>query len=50
MGRGFTWKSDNLDRDIAVAREAWEFARATIAATAISSSSWTSSPTWSPMA
>ncbi len=31
MGRGFTWKSDNLDRDIAVAREAWEFARATIA-------------------
>ncbi len=32
MGRGFTWKSDNLDRDIAVAREAWKFARTTIAA------------------
>ena len=27
MGRGFTWKSDNLDKDIAVAREAWQFAK-----------------------
>ncbi len=26
MGRGFTWKSDNLDKDIAMAREAWQFA------------------------
>lgn len=27
MGRGFTWKSDDLDKDKAVALEAWEFAR-----------------------
>lgn len=27
MGRGFTWKSDDLEKDIAVAREAWEFAK-----------------------
>lgn len=27
MGRGFTWKSDDLDKDIAVAREAWRFAK-----------------------
>jgi cob(I)alamin adenosyltransferase len=26
MGRGFTWKSDNLEKDIAKAREAWKFA------------------------
>ena len=26
MGRGFTWKSDDLDKDIAKAREAWQFA------------------------
>ncbi len=26
MGRGFTWKSDDLDKDIAKAREAWNFA------------------------
>ena len=26
MGRGFTWKSDDLDKDIARAREAWQFA------------------------
>jgi len=26
MGRGFTWKSDNLDKDREAAREAWEFA------------------------
>ena len=31
MGRGFTWKSDNLAKDIAVAREAWEFAKKIIA-------------------
>ncbi len=24
MGRGFTWKSDDLDKDRAVARKAWE--------------------------
>ncbi len=30
MGRGFTWKSDDLDKDIAVAREAWCFAQKTI--------------------
>lgn len=27
MGRGFTWTSDDLDKDISAAREAWEFAR-----------------------
>jgi cob(I)alamin adenosyltransferase len=26
MGRGFTWKSDDIDKDIAVAREGWQFA------------------------
>ena len=26
MGRGFTWKSDDLDRDIAAAREGWSLA------------------------
>jgi len=26
MGKGFTWKSDNLDEDARLAREAWEFA------------------------
>ena len=31
MGRGFTWKSDDLEKDIAVARKAWEFARKIIA-------------------
>ena len=30
MGRGFTWKSDDLDKDRAVAREAWDFACKTI--------------------
>jgi len=30
MGRGFTWKSDDLDKDIALARKAWDFARKTI--------------------
>jgi len=30
MGRGFTWKSDDLERDKAVALEAWEFAKKTI--------------------
>jgi cob(I)alamin adenosyltransferase len=28
MGKGFTWKSDDLERDRAAAREAWEFAQA----------------------
>ena len=27
MGRGFTWKSDDLEKDKAAAREAWAFAR-----------------------
>ncbi|HEB68882.1 MAG TPA: cob(I)yrinic acid a,c-diamide adenosyltransferase [Desulfobulbus sp.] len=31
MGRGFTWNSDNMDKDIALARQAWTFARTTIA-------------------
>ncbi len=30
MGRGFTWKSDDLDKDREVALEAWEFAKKTI--------------------
>jgi len=30
IGRGFTWKSDNLDKDRAVAREAWEKAKEAI--------------------
>ncbi len=30
MGRGFTWKSDDLELDIAAARGAWEFAKKTI--------------------
>ncbi len=29
-GRGFTWKSENINEDIKIAREAWEFARAVI--------------------
>ncbi len=31
MGRGFTWKSDDLEKDKAVAREAWDFAKKVIA-------------------
>jgi cob(I)alamin adenosyltransferase len=31
MGRGFTWKSDDIDKDIAVARQGWEFAKKIIA-------------------
>uniref|UniRef100_UPI0040573392 cob(I)yrinic acid a,c-diamide adenosyltransferase n=1 Tax=Candidatus Electronema sp. TaxID=2698783 RepID=UPI0040573392 len=27
MGRGFTWKSDDLAKDAAAAREGWDFAR-----------------------
>ncbi len=27
MGRGFTWKSDDLEKDREVARNAWDFAR-----------------------
>ncbi len=30
MGRGFTWKSDDIDKDIKLAREAWLFAKKTI--------------------
>ncbi|QTA78374.1 Corrinoid adenosyltransferase [Desulfonema limicola] len=30
MGRGFTWKSDNLEKDTAIAVDAWDFARQTI--------------------
>ncbi len=30
MGRGFTWKSDDLEKDKAVAREAWEKAKEAI--------------------
>ena len=30
MGRGFTWKSDDLEKDKAVAREAWDFAKKVI--------------------
>ncbi len=30
MGKGFTWKSANLDEDIKIAQEAWEFAKETI--------------------
>ncbi|MHB8810889.1 MAG: cob(I)yrinic acid a,c-diamide adenosyltransferase [Desulfobulbaceae bacterium] len=30
MGRGFTWQSDDLDKDIAAAREAWAFTEKTI--------------------
>ena len=26
MGRGFTWKSEDLEKDTALARDAWEFA------------------------
>lgn len=32
MGKGFTWKSDNLDEDIKTARDAWKFAKETILA------------------
>ncbi len=30
MGRGFTWKSDDLEKDKRVAREAWDFAKKVI--------------------
>ncbi len=30
MGRGFTWKSDDLEKDKAVAREAWNFTKKVI--------------------
>jgi cob(I)alamin adenosyltransferase len=32
IGRGFTWKSDDLEKDIAVAREAWAKAQELITA------------------
>ena len=31
MGRGFTWKSDDLEMDKQIAQEAWEFAKSVIA-------------------
>ncbi len=31
MGRGFTWKSENLEDDIRLAREGWDFACSAIA-------------------
>ncbi|MGC8605851.1 MAG: cob(I)yrinic acid a,c-diamide adenosyltransferase [Desulfomonilaceae bacterium] len=30
LGRGFTWKSDNIEEDIQVARKAWDFAKKVI--------------------
>lgn len=30
MGKGFTWQSDDLDKDIQAARDAWDFAVKTI--------------------
>lgn len=30
MGRGFTWKSENIDKDIAIAKEGWELAKKVI--------------------
>ncbi len=32
MGKGFTWKSENLEEDTKAAREAWDFAAQTILA------------------
>jgi cob(I)alamin adenosyltransferase len=32
MGRGFTWKSDDLDKDKQIALEAWQFAKEVIEA------------------
>lgn len=34
MGRGFTWKSDDLDKDRAVAEKAWEKAKEAISSSA----------------
>ncbi len=31
MGKGFTWKSEDMEKDRAAARKAWEFARRVIA-------------------
>ncbi|MCL2459064.1 MAG: cob(I)yrinic acid a,c-diamide adenosyltransferase [Desulfobulbus sp.] len=31
MGKGFTWKSDNIEEDVLLAREAWDFACGIIA-------------------
>ncbi len=31
MGNGFTWKSDDLEKDIQIAKKAWEFARKAMA-------------------
>lgn len=32
MGKGFTWKSENIEEDVRVAKEAWAFAAETLAA------------------
>ncbi len=29
-GRGFTWKSENIEEDIKIAKEAWDFAKGKI--------------------
>ena len=31
MGRGFTWKTDNIEKDQELARQAWDFAKTQIA-------------------
>lgn len=31
LGRGFTWRSENIQQDIQVAKEAWDFAKQVIA-------------------
>ena len=31
MGKGFTWKSDDIEEDKALARQAWQFAQETMA-------------------
>jgi len=31
LGKGFTWRSENIQQDIQVAQEAWEFAKGVIA-------------------
>ncbi len=31
LGRGFTWRSENIEQDILVAKRAWEFAKENIA-------------------
>lgn len=31
LGQGFTWKSDDINKDIALAQSAWDFAKSSIA-------------------